>query len=1091
MPNLYALLTAVNHYDPQSANVSSLSGCRNDILRMQAFLEDRFPKERRNIATLIDADASYRNVVSHFGDEFLLRAGKGDIVLFAYSGHGSREGAAPEFKKYYPDGKDETLVLHDSRTPGGLDLADKELALLVERVAQTGAHVALLLDCCHAGSATRTVEDIALGAARQTSDRQGARPLDSYLCGAYAKMGSNLYLPNSRHISLAACDRTEKAWELTNKHGLFSHALMQILEETGGQISYADLFARVRIAISKITGRQRPQFEPYGLFNAYEGFLGLGGASEGKTLRVFFQNHKWQASLGAVHGLPTASGRAAEFEVLKNGEPLGRVRSSTVGLESSTLAPPDFDADTTQTYEARLCSLPEPKTVFGLTGSATRIEAAMQALEDFRSVYFELSDDAPQAAYRLEIGEDKILLFRSSDNLRLRTIEGNDWPKMHADAFEKLEHFARWEKMLALDNAGARINRQDIELILTELDDEGNILRKTKDSEVIVDILQQSGEERKVPFRLEARNNNPYKTRHCALFYASADYGFFHLGFNEPVPPASTVLMLDKKPDGQAFSFELNGQNEEMDIFKLFVSNSKISGEALQQNAVRLGETADYWTTRGGLKGERDLAGERGVNGFSFGRTEEDVNDWFALTLKVKCVAQEASVGAREVSLAQNFIKIHAHPAFRAELGTGSVSAGSRNIEPLSVITELARITGADLISFGPPTRGASQVNMLELTGIQNEASLVENPLQLDIAANLGDETLLPLTFDGEHILPIGEVERLDNGDARVRISNLPDTTEPRKRSLGKALKLVFVKLVLRKDNVRFLRWVDYSGEKSERRTEGLKEKVKSANNILVLLHGIIGDTKEMAESMRKAYDAGLTDLVLTFDYENLNTPIEETARHFANMLEEAGITPNGKKITLLAHSMGGLVSRHFIENLNGARVVRRLVLAGTPNAGSEIARVMTYRDYAIPLLTLMVNLPWGIPFAGVMMGILQKSKGLTLTLEQMDPRKSEFLKNLNMAADPGIPYYILAGRLHEYLAANADRRGLMDKAFKLGGKLFYGEEPNDIAVSVESIGGVPGGRRLAPVVVEKPAHHLNYFEDEESMEVLMRFLGE
>ena len=80
MPTLHSLLTAINTYHPGSG-VTPLQGCHNDLHHWQSFLEERFPKERLNIQPLLDGDATYQNVVHHFGEAFLGRAQAGDTVL--------------------------------------------------------------------------------------------------------------------------------------------------------------------------------------------------------------------------------------------------------------------------------------------------------------------------------------------------------------------------------------------------------------------------------------------------------------------------------------------------------------------------------------------------------------------------------------------------------------------------------------------------------------------------------------------------------------------------------------------------------------------------------------------------------------------------------------------------------------------------------------------------------------------------------------------------------------------------------------------------------------------------------------------------
>ena len=56
----------------------------------------------------------------------------------------------------------------------------------------------------------------------------------------------------------------------------------------------------------------------------------------------------------------------------------------------------------------------------------------------------------------------------------------------------------------------------------------------------------------------------------------------------------------------------------------------------------------------------------------------------------------------------------------------------------------------------------------------------------------------------------------------------------------------------------------------------------------------------------------------------------------------EAG---HGKTIHIVAHSMGGLVSRYFIENLGGHEIVQHLIMLGTPNSGSPWPEVQRGND--------------------------------------------------------------------------------------------------------------------------------------------------
>jgi hypothetical protein len=81
----------------------------------------------------------------------------------------------------------------------------------------------------------------------------------------------------------------------------------------------------------------------------------------------------------------------------------------------------------------------------------------------------------------------------------------------------------------------------------------------------------------------------------------------------------------------------------------------------------------------------------------------------------------------------------------------------------------------------------------------------------------------------------------------------------------------------------------------------------------------------------------------------------------------------------------------------------------------------------------------------------------------------------------------VVAGHLDKYLSKNGAHQKLMDKAFKLGGRLFYAQEPNDIAVSVTNIKRLPDGQ--VAEIMDTDCHHLCYFEEGGSVGVLVKLL--
>jgi hypothetical protein len=218
----YALLVGIDDY---AAGLDALQGCVNDVRNFRSYLEGRFDGSNLALEVLENGDATRSNVIDRF-DKHLGRAKPGDAALFVFCGYGAHSPSIPAFRAHSLGGQDEGLVLHDSRVSGNPDLADKELAALLHRLSppgERGPHVSLILDCCHTGSRPKAGDE----RARFTKPGE-ARDLDDYLDGFFGDRGSDLDVPRSKHISMAACNRSQTARERGDE-GLFSRALMNVL----------------------------------------------------------------------------------------------------------------------------------------------------------------------------------------------------------------------------------------------------------------------------------------------------------------------------------------------------------------------------------------------------------------------------------------------------------------------------------------------------------------------------------------------------------------------------------------------------------------------------------------------------------------------------------------------------------------------------------------------------------------------------------------------------------------------------------------------------------------------------------------------
>ncbi len=375
-------------------------------------------------------------------------------------------------------------------------------------------------------------------------------------------------------------------------------------------------------------------------------------------------------------------------------------------------------------------------------------------------------------------------------------------------------------------------------------------------------------------------------------------------------------------------------------------------------------------------------------------------------------------------------------------------------------------------------------------------------------------EYLLPLNYDGEFFLPLGFGVKKGE-QIEIKLERLPEPTAS-SRSLGGSIKIFFKKLRSQKLGHSYeypilaAALVKEEGNKIEviynKDFGKVKGLVASAQRIILYIHGVIGDTESMVGSVLQAKVKvngqqgplqNYYDLVLTFDYENLQTTIEDNARSLKHRLEAVGLgAKHGKELHIVAHSMGGLIARWFIEREAGGtnKMVQHLIMLGTPNAGSPWPVI---QDLAFALLGEGLNqIPEMVWPAKVVANLAAKSLMFIddnlKTLDQMQP-DSPFFQSMIHNPDPKVPYSIIAGdkSLTTSLQSQDRLRRLMAKLFtpvvnKVVDGLVFGGEPNDIAVHLASIKSVSGDRTPQPKILPDVAcDHLTYFTTEAGLKAL------
>lgn len=93
---------------------------------------------------------------------------------------------------------------------------------------------------------------------------------------------------------------------------------------------------------------------------------------------------------------------------------------------------------------------------------------------------------------------------------------------------------------------------------------------------------------------------------------------------------------------------------------------------------------------------------------------------------------------------------------------------------------------------------------------------------------------------------------------------------------------------------------------------------------------------------------SGVMDTGIQGDSEHVSNTIEENAKQLETYINEVMTIEGASHVDIVAHSMGGLISRYYVQNLmefGNTPTVSRLLMLGTPNGGSDCADWLTTVD--------------------------------------------------------------------------------------------------------------------------------------------------
>ena len=267
-----ALLVGINQYP----RITALSGCVTDVELQRELLIHRFGFNPSDILTLTDQQATRENIETAFLEHLTAQAAAGDVVLFHFSGYGSRINTSPESEVnsespiQNPKSKIKNSlvtvdgILPTKGTPAVNNLLEETLLLLLRSLATD--QITTVLDTSYTDANTLIQGNLRIRSRPEISAEQLSAEELAFQEKLLLRLNASpeqIAKSQIPGILLTASAPTQPATEAPwggFTAGLFTYALTQHLWQVTPPTTVQVSLNRTAVAVEQLAGKeQQPQ----------------------------------------------------------------------------------------------------------------------------------------------------------------------------------------------------------------------------------------------------------------------------------------------------------------------------------------------------------------------------------------------------------------------------------------------------------------------------------------------------------------------------------------------------------------------------------------------------------------------------------------------------------------------------------------------------------------------------------------------------------------------------------------------------------------------------------------------------------------